>query len=649
MEQARAYELGSHGPRDYHAAAEIYRTSCNGGEGDIEACGVLIRAALHSRGTDLDKATVMELASKICVARRDPFACVIADVLSPSEAVLPPEVMAAVKEALATPPPCDATHVNGCWAAIVAGSFGRSDGSSAEARREEQEQHVCSLGIIEGCIELVRYARDRDAQADARHRVAAACDTGDADACEAIERRIDPKTLCAANDYDACGLLGCAGDEAAAELADAHGADVRCDRQTVPAPVTTAITPAPRPPFDSIEFHPLGALRRDRGPRYEIYNASTRTVVMVFGSIYAYDDAGNQLARNTFELRHVSLAPGAGTTLVVGGRGGDSLEACVDLIQFADESDPHVARCPGRKAKGARWGDGRDTVQLRVNLSGIPLADDWAGTLEPMLAEPFEQSHLGIRILAISGDYAAVFLAPGTFTAAELATFTAAHGAVIEAPLVREPTTIAFHVRGIDGLQLSPATLARIFGHQIVRWNDPAIARDNPQLVLPSTGIVVLQDQGGTAELRLTSYLTTAARGVWKLGASTNAALFQNVQRLQPSDLVKAVAATDGAICYLGPGLADAAGLQTARLAGSHGGFFAPASNDYPLVSARSLYIAATLPDQATADAARAYATWLLTDAQAIFDRLGYGREPESVTRAALGRLGTITVTKPTN
>ena len=61
----------------------------------------------------------------------------------------------------------------------------------------------------------------------------------------------------------------------------------------------------------------------------------------------------------------------------------------------------------------------------------------------------------------------------------------------------------------------------------------------------------------------------------------------------------------------------------------------------------RSLYVAAALPDQATADATRAYATWLLTDAQAIFDKLGYLREPESVTRAALGRLATITVTKP--
>ncbi len=55
---------------------------------------------------------------------------------------------------------------------------------------------------------------------------------------------------------------------------------------------------------------------------------------------------------------------------------------------------------------------------------------------------------------------------------------------------------------GVDGLQLSPETLAEIFNQQITNWNDPAIAKDNPDAQLPDQRITAVNrsDESGTTE-----------------------------------------------------------------------------------------------------------------------------------------------------
>ena len=51
---------------------------------------------------------------------------------------------------------------------------------------------------------------------------------------------------------------------------------------------------------------------------------------------------------------------------------------------------------------------------------------------------------------------------------------------LIQIPNYISPIAIIFNLSGVDSLQLSPDTTAKIFKGEITNWNDPAIKADNP-------------------------------------------------------------------------------------------------------------------------------------------------------------------------
>ena len=57
---------------------------------------------------------------------------------------------------------------------------------------------------------------------------------------------------------------------------------------------------------------------------------------------------------------------------------------------------------------------------------------------------------------------------------------------LIEIPVYISPIAVIYNLEGVDNLQLSPETLAKIFEQEIKNWNDPAIKADNPDATLPS-------------------------------------------------------------------------------------------------------------------------------------------------------------------
>lgn len=234
VEQAHAYERGAGVARDYRAAADLLRAACDGGRGDVLACGEWIRAGWRARGTDRDMPSIQALATKICVDRRDPFGCVVTGLVSGREADIPERVTNVIKDVLEDLQPCDAAHPSECQAAMFGSALSFSDGTTAEARRLERNEQLCGAGIVSGCVELQRASHaSAEAIADAKRRLQAACDAGDADACEEAPDRtgVPLKELCAASDYEACGALGCRGDAQAAALATSHGVlQTECDR-----------------------------------------------------------------------------------------------------------------------------------------------------------------------------------------------------------------------------------------------------------------------------------------------------------------------------------------------------------------------------------------------------------------------------------
>ena len=89
-------------------------------------------------------------------------------------------------------------------------------------------------------------------------------------------------------------------------------------------------------------------------------------------------------------------------------------------------------------------------------------------------------------------------------------------GDVVEVPAYISPIAVIFNLPGVDELNLKPETIAMIFDGKITKWNDEAIAADNPDADLPDTAITPVHrsDDSGTTG-NFTDYLSKAlaARG----------------------------------------------------------------------------------------------------------------------------------------
>jgi phosphate transport system substrate-binding protein len=83
-------------------------------------------------------------------------------------------------------------------------------------------------------------------------------------------------------------------------------------------------------------------------------------------------------------------------------------------------------------------------------------------------------------------------------------------------PMVTGPVTFAYHVKGVDSFIMTPEVAANIFNAKITTWNDPAIAKINPGVTLPSEPIKVFfrSDESGTTD-NFTKWLHAAAPQAW--------------------------------------------------------------------------------------------------------------------------------------
>lgn len=124
-------------------------------------------------------------------------------------------------------------------------------------------------------------------------------------------------------------------------------------------------------------------------------------------------------------------------------------------------------------------------------------------------------------------------------------------GELIELPAYVSPIAIAYNVEGVDQLNLSPETLAKIFTQEIKTWDDPAIAADNPDATLPSDAIAPVNRSDGSGTTKnFTDYLSAAAPDVWTHGAVDDWPVAGGTGGQGTSGVVDAIGRTAGAIGY---------------------------------------------------------------------------------------------------
>jgi phosphate transport system substrate-binding protein len=122
---------------------------------------------------------------------------------------------------------------------------------------------------------------------------------------------------------------------------------------------------------------------------------------------------------------------------------------------------------------------------------------------------------------------------------------------LVQVPVYVSPIAVIYNLEGVDSLQLTPDTIAGIFDQKITTWNDPAIAKENPDVDLPDTQITPVNrsDDSGTT-FNFTDYLSKAAPDSWSYPADDTWPVKGGEAAEGTSGVVEAVKAGDGTVGY---------------------------------------------------------------------------------------------------
>ena len=171
-------------------------------------------------------------------------------------------------------------------------------------------------------------------------------------------------------------------------------------------------------------------------------------------------------------------------------------------------------------------------------------------------------------------------------------------------PIVAGGTSVMYRVKGSNGqqitnLRLTSNTTARIFTQKISKWNDPAIARDNPGVALPNKDItVVVRSEGSGTSFQFSSYLQNREPALWREfaqanripNAPTSAWPTLTGANAQPfSDgVANYVARGDGAITYVEASYAIERRVPVAAIKNQAGNFTLPTSANVAIALQRA-------------------------------------------------------------
>ena len=140
-------------------------------------------------------------------------------------------------------------------------------------------------------------------------------------------------------------------------------------------------------------------------------------------------------------------------------------------------------------------------------------------------------------------------------------------GDLVQIPVYISPIAIIYNLEDVDSLQLDPDTLASIFAQEITTWNDPAIAKLNPDVDLPDERITPVNrsDESGTTE-NFTDYLSQTAPDVWTFPVDGNWPVKGGEAANGTSGVVDAVKNGSGTIGYADASQAGDLGVASIQI-----------------------------------------------------------------------------------
>jgi phosphate transport system substrate-binding protein len=246
-------------------------------------------------------------------------------------------------------------------------------------------------------------------------------------------------------------------------------------------------------------------------------------------------------------------------------------------------------------------------------------------------------------------------------------------------PILHLPTALGavvptFNLAGVEHLRFTPDALAGIFLGRITYWNDPAIAKENLGVALPSAAIVPIHRSDGSGTTYIfTDYLAKVSsewqkavgRGTsvnWPvgLGGKGNEGVAGLVKQTPAAiGYVELIYAVGNKLPYgdvrnrsgkfVQPTLESVTAAAAAAAANMPDDFRVsitdPAGADaYPIASFTWLLIPTRIADTDKGNAIKKFLGWMLTDGQQLTAPLNYAPLPEPVVAREQKALGAIQV-----
>jgi phosphate transport system substrate-binding protein len=246
-----------------------------------------------------------------------------------------------------------------------------------------------------------------------------------------------------------------------------------------------------------------------------------------------------------------------------------------------------------------------------------------------------------------------------------------APGKILHLPIVAGGVAIAYNLQGNPKLNLDGATIADVFLRKIKKWNDPAIARQNPGVPLPNQDIVpVHRTEGSGTTYIFTDYLSSVSpEWASQVGKAVSVKWPADEQGGKGSEGVSGyVRQLPGSICYVELAYAIQNHMPYAEVKNAAGNYIAPApdsvssalatanipadfrfsmvnppgTNAYPIAGVSWVIVYQHQDNAQRGKKLVAFLKWAITDGQEITPQLDYAPLPKNVQDRELKLLDTI-------
>ena len=241
---------------------------------------------------------------------------------------------------------------------------------------------------------------------------------------------------------------------------------------------------------------------------------------------------------------------------------------------------------------------------------------------------------------------------------------------VLYFPVIIGPITMSYNLSGVTNLKLTPTLIANIFQAKITKWNDPAIAKVNPGVKLPSTAITIARrsDSSGTTA-NFSNFLVQSAPSDWKLGTDSTISWPATSRGGDGNGgVAQIVKSTAGAIGYVDFADATASGLTFASVKNKDGDYvapslagataaastaavapdltfsaiWAPGATAYPITAQSFILVYQKQSSASTAKDLKAWIGYLLGDGQKLTTSVNFAPLPANIDSQAKAQLSKI-------